>query len=254
MLPRSAVAVAAWAFSPRLRHTFGGHTEWIPLEPVTTATISPKDPIIDETILRHGHLDRNTALVKRSKNIYNDAYAGLMSTFEKETCIRHAECAIMMYAAETMRVARETGAEPVRFCNYIAVNKLSCPCCWAFIGAWNKQHGTDWTTSGCHHKPYKWSVWAPELDRPSDGYLRCVRAVWDKMTDYFTAACELRFKRLHTPSNPRSDSSGEGQQQEKASSDVDDADLEEITKNLAEIEAIEKGAEGEGADGEDGGS
>jgi hypothetical protein len=70
------------------------------------------------------------------------------------------------------------------------------------------------------------------------------------MTDYFTAACELRFKRQHTPSNPRSDSSGEGQQQEKAHSDGDDADLEEISKDLAEIEAIEKGAEGEGAKGE----
>ncbi len=157
-----------------------------------------------------------------------------------------------MHAAETMHGAREAGDEPVRFCNYTTANKPPCLCCWVLIAVWNKQHGTDWTTFGCHHKLYKWSIWAPDVDRRIDGYLHCVRAIWDEMTDYFHAACELLFMRKHTPSNPWSDLSGEGQQQEEYGSHADDANQEEISGNLAKIEAIKKGAEGDSADVEDG--
>jgi hypothetical protein len=242
MLPRSAIAVAAWAFSPRLRHTFGGNTDWIPLESVTTMSVSPDDPVIDERIRRYSGIGDDEVLTKSSQDVYDDAYKGLKKTLKNESCIRHAGCAIVMRAAEAMRIAKETGAEPVRLCNYIAVNKLSCPCCWTFIEEWNRQHGTDWATSGCHFKPYKWGVFAPELDHADEAYLRCVKAVWDKMTGYFPKACELRFRRNRTQSQPRSDSSGEGSHRTEADFNSYRAD-EERVRRLAELRALEDGGE-----------
>jgi hypothetical protein len=210
MLPRSAIAVESWAFSPRLRHNFGGNIDWLPFPEVPTVGVSADDQVVDETILSYARLG---SLTQRSQKIYDDACRNVKKALAKESCRMHAECVILLHSVEAMRHAQETGAEPVRFCDYIAVSELCCPCCHAFIEEWNKQHQTKWVTSGCHHKPYKWSIMVPDQDQPDEAYSNCVKAVWSKITAYFPGACELRFTKERTQNKLRSDSSGEDNDQ-----------------------------------------
>ncbi len=87
LLARSAIAVAALAFSPRLRHKLGWHTDWIPLNHVTTISLSPDNPLIDGTIRIHSGLNSDIRLTNTTRKAYNDAYASLKTTLTMESCV-----------------------------------------------------------------------------------------------------------------------------------------------------------------------
>ncbi len=248
MAPRSAMAVTSWAFSPRLSHTYGGNTDWLPLSMIPTFGVDPNIVVVENTIRLHARLG---SLDDKSQQLYNRVCQLVQKALATEACRMHAECAILLHAVEAMRYARDAGAEPVRFCNYIAVSKLSCPCCHVFIKAWNEQHKTNWVTSGCHHKPYKWSILVPDKDPPDGAYYECVKAVWRRIKEYLPDASAVRFIQGKTPSQPRSDSSGEANH-ETLDDDIVAADRAKVDQLEAGFDALDALDEAEDPADEDG--
>ncbi|OBZ74829.1 hypothetical protein A0H81_05384 [Grifola frondosa] len=48
----------------------------------------------------------------------------------------------------------------------IGCSKRTCLCCWHWINSYNRAHGTQWMTAGCHGKPYM--NWGLSGDIPVD--------------------------------------------------------------------------------------
>jgi hypothetical protein len=151
MVPRAAIELARWAWSPRLRHNFVGHD--IQLDFVDRVTVCrPQVPsAMDRQLRERSGLYNVTPPDHKACRSFKDKADILYRKWLADEPCRHAEVAVILHSL----------AWPIpgtKMCNYIGVNKLACVCCQKLLDAINDTFSTNWATGGTHGKFYPWGV------------------------------------------------------------------------------------------------
>jgi hypothetical protein len=181
------------------RRSFDEMAEWDSIPSVPTAGIAfPFDTL--GTIIR----DRcDLHDLSNEENAFAQNLEAVKKNLAKAAFVFHAECALMVEATRRIR------SRGIKFCNFIGVSKLSCPCCAKFIEAWREFFKMDWKTSGCHYKMYRWSGLPKDAKPHDESLLRCLEAVLDYLKVCMPELCERRYKASRKTSSALSDSSAD---------------------------------------------